>query len=81
MFDKEVKYGTVSWFNPKRGYGYITPDEGEKDFFIHWSNIVTEAKTFKTLVAGQRVSFVIGANKNGPQAEGVVILSQPKFGD
>ena len=79
MVSKEVKFfGTVAWFNPKRGYGYITPDQGEKDFFIHWSNIMTEDKVFKTLTAGQRVSFVIGANKNGPQAEQVVVLSQPK---
>lgn len=77
----EIKYGTVVWFNNKRGIGFIKPDDGDKDFFVHYTNIVAESGAFKTLVAGQKVSFIIGANKNGPQAEKVVVIAEPKFGD
>ena len=75
MTEKEVYYGTVVWFN--KGIGFITPDEGEKDYFIHYSNIIAEPGKYKTLTAGQKVSFVIGANKNGPQAEQVTVLADP----
>lgn len=71
----EVQKGTVVWFNDKRGYGFVTPDDGGKDLFVHYTNIVSDAK-FKTLVAGQRVSFTVGANKNGPQAENINILDE-----
>jgi CspA family cold shock protein len=76
--EKEVKYGTVIWFSAKKGIGFIQPDEGGKDFFCHYSNVVSEPGVFKTLIAGQRVSFVIGANKNGPQAEQIMVLSEPE---
>jgi len=45
--------------------------------FVHFSNIVGEPGKFKSLTAGQRVSFTIGANNKGPQAENVVILEEP----
>lgn len=77
----EIKYGTVLWFNNKRGYGFIKPDDGSKDFFVHYTNIVAESGIFKTLVAGQKVSFVVGANKNGPQAEKVVVIAEPQAGE
>jgi CspA family cold shock protein len=77
----EIKYGTVVWFSNSRGYGYLAPDDGGKDFFIHYTQIITEPGVFKTLVAGQKVSFVIGANKNGPQAEKVVVIAEPKLGE
>lgn len=84
----EIKYGTVVWFNNKRGYGYIKPDEdlrhlnnGREDFFVHYVNIVSEPGTFKTLTAGQKVSFVIGANKNGPQAEKIIVIAEPEIGE
>jgi CspA family cold shock protein len=74
MSEKEVKYGTVVWFNNKKGYGYIKPDDGGKDWFVHYSNIVAQEGTYKTLVSGQKVSFVVGENNTGPQAEQVTVL-------
>lgn len=69
--------GTVMWFNNKRGFGYIKPDNmkgvGDKgDLFVHWQQIKVDG--YKTLVAGQRVKFSIGANDKGPQAEEVEIV-------
>lgn len=77
MSEREVLQGTVVWFNDKRGIGFIKPDVGGKDFFVHYTNIITEPDKFKTLTAGQRVEFSVGANKNGPQAEEIVVLDEP----
>ncbi len=68
--EKRVK-GSTCWFDPAKGIGFITPDDGEADYFVHWTNI--EMDGFKGLKQGQRVSFVIGANHRGPQAEYVRI--------
>lgn len=57
--------GTVKWFNSK-GYGFITPDEGSKDLFVHHSNIAGEG--FKSLVEGARVSFEQSQGSKGPEA-------------
>ncbi len=62
--------GTVKWFNDKKGYGFITPDEGGEDLFIHHSNIMMEG--FKTLHDGQRVEYEPGQGKKGPEATKVV---------
>lgn len=70
------KTGTVVWFNAKTGVGFIARDNGEKDLFVHWSNIVAEG--FKTLKASQRVSFDIGENHKGPQAINVVVIEDVK---
>ena len=72
----QVSYGKVVWFNDKRGYGFVKPDSGEADMFVHFSNIIAEAGKFKTLTAGQTVQFTVGANKNGPQAEQVIIICE-----
>lgn len=61
-----VNSGTVKWFNDKKGYGFITPDEGGDDLFIHHSNI--EMDGFKTLHDGQKVNFESGQGKKGPEA-------------
>jgi len=65
-----VNSGTVKWFNDKKGYGFITPDEGGEDLFIHHSNIMMEG--FKTLHDGQRVEYEPGQGKKGPEATKVV---------
>jgi cold shock protein len=58
--------GTVKWFNDSKGYGFITPDEGSKDLFVHHSNIAGEG--FKSLVEGARVSFEERQGSKGPEA-------------
>jgi len=75
MEEKKVCTGTVVWFNDKRGYGFLQPDDGGKDLFVHYTNVISDAK-FKTLVAGQRVSFTVGSNKNGPQAENITVIDK-----
>ena len=61
--------GTVKWFNAAKGYGFITPDEGGKDLFVHFSQIAGEG--YKSLDEGQRVEFEITQGAKGPQAESV----------
>jgi len=69
------KTGVCAWFDPKKGIGFITRDNGEKDLFVHWTNIAMEG--FKTLKPGQPVSFELGENHRGLQAENVLILGEP----
>ena len=61
--------GTVKWFSDEKGYGFITPDDGSKDLFIHHSNILGDG--FKSLSEGQTVSFEAGEGRKGPEATGV----------
>ena len=61
--------GTVKWFNQEKGYGFITPDGGSDDVFVHYSGIVGEG--FKSLEEGDRVSFEAVRGKKGMQAENV----------
>lgn len=65
--------GTVKWFNDKKGYGFITPEDGEKDCFVHFSAI--QAEGFKSLKEGQRVEFEIVDGDKGPAAQNVTIAS------
>ena len=64
--------GTVKWFNDKKGYGFITPENGEKDCFVHFSAI--QADGFKSLKEGQRVEFQIVGGEKGPAAQNVTML-------
>ncbi|MDX2417732.1 MAG: cold-shock protein [Xanthomonadales bacterium] len=61
--------GTVKWFNDAKGFGFITPENGEKDVFVHFSSI--QAGGFKSLTEGQQVSFDITSGDKGPQATNV----------
>lgn len=61
--------GTVKWFNEAKGYGFITPDNGSPDVFVHFSAI--KAEGFKTLSEGQQVSFDTQSSEKGPQAANV----------
>jgi CspA family cold shock protein len=63
--------GTVKWFNPSKGYGFIARDGGE-DIFVHQSTIQTEG--YRTLQEGQRVEFEVEAGDKGPKATNVTAL-------
>ena len=65
----EVKQGTVKWFNDSKGFGFITPSEGDKDLFVHMSEIKMDG--FKTLKEGQKVNFEEGVTDKGPCATNV----------
>ena len=61
--------GTVKWFNATKGFGFITPDEGGKDLFVHFSAI--PGGGFKTLMENDKVQFEIGQGAKGPNATNV----------
>lgn len=65
--------GIVKWFSNQKGYGFITPDGGGKDVFVHHSSIQGEG--YKTLNEGQQVSFEVTKGPKGEQAANVVKLS------
>ncbi len=65
--------GTVKWFNESKGFGFITPSDGSKDVFVHFSAIAGSG--FKTLVEGQTVSFEVEQGPKGPQATQVTVQS------
>ena len=58
--------GVVKWFNGDKGFGFIAPDDGDKDLFVHQSEI--QASGFRTLDEGQRVQFEVQQGQKGPQA-------------
>ena len=61
--------GTVKWFNDQKGYGFIAPDEGGKDLFVHHSEIVGDG--YRSLSEGARVQFEVREGTKGPEAAGV----------
>ena len=65
--------GTVKWFNDAKGYGFITPEDGGKDLFVHFSQI--SGNGFKTLVEGAKVEFEAREGAKGPEATNVVPVS------
>lgn len=64
--------GTVKWFSDAKGYGFITPENGGEDCFVHFSSL--QGKGFKTLQEGARVEFEIEEGQKGPSAINVAVL-------
>jgi CspA family cold shock protein len=64
-----VSTGTVKWFNSSKGFGFIAPDDGGDDLFVHYSEIKTDG--YATLNENQKVQFEIGQGKKGPCATNV----------
>ena len=64
--------GTVKWFNPTKGFGFIAPEDGSKDAFVHISAV--ERAGLGTLVEGQKVSFELEPGRNGRMAAGNLAL-------
>ena len=64
--------GTVKWFNESKGYGFITPADGGKDLFAHFSQI--QGSGFKTLQEGQRVECEVAPGTKGPQATQIRVI-------
>ena len=61
--------GTVKWFNAEKGFGFIAPEDGSADVFVHYTEI--QGSGFRTLEENQRVEFEVGQSPKGPQATGV----------
>ncbi len=65
----QTEYGTVKWFNNEKGFGFISPENGGKDLFVHHSDILGSG--YKSLEENQRVSYEPAQGQKGPQAKSV----------
>jgi CspA family cold shock protein len=70
--EKQLSEGVVKWFNAEKGFGFIQPDDGSPDVFVHYSAIASSG--YRSLEENQRVSFETTRGPKGPQAEQVVAL-------
>ncbi len=70
--------GTVKWFNNEKGFGFIAPEEGGEDLFVHFSAI--QGQGFKSLDEGDEVEFTVGQGQKGPQAQNVSVTKKAAGG-
>jgi cold shock protein len=70
--EESMSDGTVKWFNAEKGFGFIAPDDGSKDVFVHFSSI--ESSGYKSLEENQRVNFTASQGQKGMQADSVRAL-------
>jgi CspA family cold shock protein len=71
--------GTCKWFDKKKGYGFITPEDGSNDVFVHYSAIKGAGDQFKIIYEGDILEFDITQGAKGPQAENVqIVQSAPR---
>ena len=66
--------GSVRWFNDQKGFGFIKPDEGDKEIFVHYTGIIKDG--FKSLTENSKVSFDVEQSEKGLKAVNVTILSR-----
>jgi cold shock protein len=66
---QDMAQGTVKWFNEGKGYGFISPDEGSEDLFVHYSGIAGDG--FRSLKEGAKVTYEAAQGRKGMQAENV----------
>ena len=71
--------GTVKWFNARKGFGFITPDEGDKDVFVHHSAIVTENDEFASLNDNDKVEFDVQQGEKGLEAKNVKVTEAAPY--
>jgi CspA family cold shock protein len=70
----DLKHGTVKWFNSEKGFGFIAPNEGGDDVFVHFRQVNRSGHGRVELNEGQEVTYEIGQGQKGPQAENVTAL-------
>lgn len=71
---QQPQTGTVKWFNESKGYGFIAPDDGGKDLFAHFREIVSAGGGFKTLAENARVQFIVTQGPKGAQASQISVV-------
>ncbi|MBD3254417.1 MAG: cold-shock protein [Candidatus Lokiarchaeota archaeon] len=72
----EKQAGTVKWFDSRKGYGFITLEDGSKDIFVHYSAIEGDDDDFKTLYDGEKVEFEVVEGDKGLQADHVTVTEK-----